>query len=368
MMLLTRYIYRDIVMSMFALLSILLLIFLSHRFIRYLAQASMGNLPSEFIYKLLGLKMLVVLGIIIPLAFFLAILTTLGRLYSDNEIAVMSACGVGLPFLLKRISGLSVFFAMLVAVLSLYLSPWAEQQQAVLEKQAESMSDIAGIASGRFKEFNRGDGVFYVEKVAKDGHTMQNIFISVNRNGKQSVLVAKQGQQNNDLDSHSRMIDVSDGYRYEGNVGQAEYTITSFEEHSIRIMPDDAAVRSTIDLDALNTDELWGNEGAGHIAELQMRLSAPLVLLLLAPLAVLMAYSNPRQGRYAKLLTAILLYFVYGNLLQVSQKWIENGNIPTYIGLWWVHLLLLAVIGVLFYFRVTMLQKSKSWLKILKPS
>jgi lipopolysaccharide export system permease protein len=357
--LLTRYIYRDIIAAVFALLTVLLLIFLSHRFVRYLTQASMGDLPSEFIYKFLGLKMLIILGVLLPLAFFLAILMTLGRLYNDNEIAAMSACGIGLPFLIKRITLLAGFFALLVGSLSLFLSPWAAQQQERLEKEAASVSNIAGIASGRFKEFNRGDGVFYVEKVAKDGQTMENIFIAINREGKQSVLVAKKGQHINDIEHQSRVISVDNGYRYQGTVGQSDYEITSFKAHSIRIMPEEEKIKNMMDLDTIDTRDLWGNDNIVYRAELQMRLSAPLMLLLLAPLAVLMAYSNPRQGRYAKILTAVLVYFVYGNLLQMSQKWMENGNVPAYLGVWWVHVLLLVLVIVLGYLRHTLLKKPK---------
>ena len=113
-MILTRYLYREIIGISVALLSILMLVFLSVRFIRYLTQATAGGLPGEFIFKLLGLKMLVVLTIILPLAFFLAILLALGRMYSEQEMTAIAACGVGLPFLVRKI----LWLALPVAVLA----------------------------------------------------------------------------------------------------------------------------------------------------------------------------------------------------------------------------------------------------------
>jgi lipopolysaccharide export system permease protein len=40
---------------------------------------------------------------------------------------------------------------------------------------------------------------------------------------------------------------------------------------------------------------------------------------------------------------AVLIFFVYINLMIAGKTWIEKGSMPAWLGLWWVH----AVVGAL---------------------
>ena len=66
-------------------------------------------------------------------------------------------------------------------------------------------------------------------------------------------------------------------------------------------------------------------------------------------LAVPLSYTSPREGRFSKIAVAILVYIPYANLLVLSRKWIASGELPPWIGLWPVHVLIVVVIG---YFMV----------------
>ena len=61
--------------------------------------------------------------------------------------------------------------------------------------------------------------------------------------------------------------------------------------------------------------------------------------------AIPLSRSRPRQGRYAKMLVALIIYAVYFNLLDVSRSWVEQGS-STYI--WWVPGLLTMVVAALY--------------------
>ena len=50
--------------------------------------------------------------------------------------------------------------------------------------------------------------------------------------------------------------------------------------------------------------------------------------LVLTLVAVPLSRLRPRQGRYARVGFAIVVYFVYSNLLSASKVWVEKGNIP----------------------------------------
>jgi lipopolysaccharide export system permease protein len=348
-MILRRYLFKEIISTVFSLLLVLVLIYLSHRLIRFLAEAGNGSLPSEYILQLLGLKLLMVLSILLPLTFFLAILLVLGRMYTDNEMTAMATCGVGTPFLLKNISILACFFALFVSALSFYLSPWAQQKQEDIRHTIRQQADFSGISAGKFQAFGRGQGVFYTESLDKEMQAMKNVYVIMEGKEKTTLLSAKKAYQIFEPETNARYVVLFDGQRYDGKAGHADMTLTQFEQHAILLSPQEYS-RNTR-LRAASVQALFKQADAKAYAELQMRLAAPISLILLSMLAVFIAYTTPRQGRYAKLFMAILIYFTYNNLLQIAQKWIERESISPWLGLWWVHGILIIMILILWYRR-----------------
>jgi lipopolysaccharide export system permease protein len=63
-------------------------------------------------------------------------------------------------------------------------------------------------------------------------------------------------------------------------------------------------------------------------------------------LAVPMGRLRPRQGRYAHVWMAVLVFALYANLALAGRTWLSRGVIPQGLGLWWVHgLFLMASLG-----------------------
>ncbi|RKZ90624.1 MAG: LPS export ABC transporter permease LptF [Candidatus Parabeggiatoa sp. nov. 1] len=343
-MIISRYIFREILYTLLAITALLLLIYISHRFMAYLVQASAGDLPATSIFQLLALKLLSDIMLILPLGFFLALLLALGRLYKDNEITAMAACGIGVP--VTSIISLGVMFAVVIGILSLLLAPWAERKMVQLQTQLKAAAEVGGIAAGRFKGFSHGKGVFYVQTIDTDNETMHTLFVQVNLPHKRVIMVAKRGYQI--APAGEMFLVLVDGHRYESQPGSLSYVITEFAEHQIRI-PKRLDISPQNQREAIPTGLLWFAQEARLQAELQWRLSLPLSVILLAALAVPLSYTTPRQGQYAKILIGILIYLIYNNLLNVARKWVERGDLPPWIGVWWVHVGLLFIIVVWFY-------------------
>ena len=115
-----------------------------------------------------------------------------------------------------------------------------------------------------------------------------------------------------------------------------------FREHGIPIAtPED--IRASLDPDTKPTRLLLGSHDPSDIAQLQFRASTPLMALVLTLVAVPLSKLRPRQGRYARVGFAIVLYFVYSNLLSASKIWVEKSELPPEIGVWWVHAAALAL-------------------------
>ena len=85
-------------------------------------------------------------------------------------------------------------------------------------------------------------------------------------------------------------------------------------------------------------------------AELQWRISLPILVFIVTLMAVPLSRVNPRQGRYLKLLPAILLYMAYLTILIAARGALEKGKLPMALGLWWVHALFLLIgLGLLYW-------------------
>ncbi|PVF12989.1 LPS export ABC transporter permease LptF, partial [Yersinia pestis] len=94
-MIIIRYLVRETLKSQIAILFILLLIFFSQKLVRILGAAVDGEIPTNVVLSLLGLGVPEMAQLILPLSLFLGLLMTLGKLYTESEITVMNACGMG---------------------------------------------------------------------------------------------------------------------------------------------------------------------------------------------------------------------------------------------------------------------------------
>jgi lipopolysaccharide export system permease protein len=140
----------------------------------------------------------------------------------------------------------------------------------------------------------------------------------------------------------THLVTLYNGRRYEGAPGQRDFRVIEFREHGIPIVTP-TALQGTQDPDTKPTLALLGSFAPTDIAQLEFRSSAPLMLLLLTLIALPLSRLRPRQGRYARLGFAILVYFVYSNLLSAAKVWVEKGILPPAIGVWWVHVIALGL-------------------------
>ncbi len=338
---LDRMIVSDIGKTLLAVLSVLLLIIVSHKLVRFLAKAVEGEISGQAIISLLSLNMVSMCVALLPASLFLSVLMVLGRMHRDNEMAALAAGGIGMPRIFRSVFVLVLPLSMLAAIFSLQLQPWAaEKTQAVFTQEAKTV-DVRGIAAGRFSEYSRGDIVFYVEKINEAGE-MLNVFVQDRQNNQLGIVSSESGYLRDDLDSGGRFIVLKNGYRYQGRPGEAEYTITKFNEYAVRV-GETEAVEKKSKRETKASGVLWWSDDLHDLAELQKRISLPIVLLVLGLLAIPLSHVAPRGGVYGNLLGAILIYLVYENLMRVSQSWVASATISPWLGIWWVHLLVLAV-------------------------
>lgn len=341
-MIIERYLFKELAGTLFAVTAVLFLIFVSSWFARLLGRVAAGSVQADVIFLLLGLKSVDALMILLPLAFYLAVLLAFGRLYKDSEMTAMLACGVSLTRVTRLVFWVGVGFALVVALVSLYVAPWARGERYQLQEEMSATTGLEAVAAGQFRELGESDVVFYAERLSKDGEGMENVFIQGVRKGNLNLVVAERGTQV--IEAGARYLLLKNGYRYEGVPGQADFRIIQFAAHKV-LLQQSEVVLQVDETSAVATRQLWQSQKPHEVAELQWRIAMPVSAVLLALLAVFLSRTNPRQGRYAKFFLGILVYVIYSNLLGVAKTWVERGKVEPWLGIWWVHgLLLLAVL------------------------
>jgi lipopolysaccharide export system permease protein len=337
-----RYLLKEVISGWLAVTLFLWLILVSNRLVRYLGDAVSGDIPGNVIFKLIALKMVWYLVHVVPFALALGVVLALGRLYRDNEMTVMSACGVGPWRIYKPLLGLGVVLAIILAWLSLYISPEVQGMSFKLENLAKQQADMTLLGAGRFNELQNGRLTFYAERLSADKQKMENLFIVLRSIKEQEklpqLLTARSAYRKVDAGTGDSFLVLVEGYRYEGKPGEANYRIMKFGEYGVRIdlpgHPEEQERQESIPSAAL-----LGSSDPKDVAELQWRLAMPVSVIVLLLLAVPLCKSSPRQGRYGRLVVAILLFVVYYNLLATAKYWVGEGAGPAAIGLWWVPVL-----------------------------
>ena len=336
-MLLSRYLLKELSATFLAVVLLLMAIFLSHRFAKYLAQAARGLLDGDLVFILLGFNIITSLVVLLPIAFFVANLLTFGRLYKDNEIVAMMACGVNQSQLLRPVMLMAGGLTLFVAMISLWIMPWAVEKIDAYRAQGTSIIGLSGVQPGRFKSFNNPDNVFYFEKY-NQFQEMLAVFIHVKNPPFDTVVTAKRAKFSQNNLNNEIFLSLYDGFRIQGVPGQADYRISYFEQHEIRIDLD-KPIFNKVHNKYLSTLSLWRSGDLSDKVELQWRLAMPLSVIILALIAVLMSRTTQRQGRFAKLFAALLVYLAYYNAIGIARTLTLQGNIPYQVGLWGVHAL-----------------------------
>lgn len=346
-MLIYRYLVKEVFVTLVALTGILLLIFMSNQFVHYLNRAASGQIPAMFILKLMMLELPNLLGLLMPLGFYVAVMVAYGRLYADSEMTVLQACGYGPNQLLKHSFYMASFVALLVLFIMLWLSPRIATERALLLRTTGVQMLIKTIMPGRFQEFSGGRQVFHVERM-NPAHTLaQDVFLArlTDKVGQSQwdILWADQAFAYTDQKTGEDYLIFERGSAYEGVPGQADFQVAEFARYQVRLPHPTVEIKQ--DIRTAATGSLWpmSHLDRRKAAELQWRLSVPIMVLTLTLVAVPLSRVNPRSGKYAKLLPAVVLYIVYANFIFVARDWVASGRVPVWFGMWWLHVLVAAV-------------------------
>ncbi len=329
--------------------SVLLGIVVFTQLIRLLGESVSGVLAVDGVLAMLGFTSLNYLPVLLSISLFLSVLMTLSRSYRDSEMVVWFTSGIGLTRWIRPVLGYAVPVSMVIALLSLLLSPWALNKADEFKRRLDSRDDVSAATPGAFRESKQSDRVFFLEDVDAQKKRVGNIFVQSTQNGKEGTMVAKEGYQET-APNGDRFLVMLNGTRYEGIPGQADFKVVEFERYAMRI--EAAELRQEVpNLKAYPTTYLLQNPTAWNMSELEWRIGLPLSALILSMLAIPLSYVNPRAGRSLNLISAMVIYMFYNNMISVTNSWVGHGKISVTAGMWGIHLLMFVVMLIFFYHR-----------------
>ena len=330
-----RYVLREVVQTWLAVTGVLVAILVSNQLSKVLGQAADNQYGRHVVFDLIALGAIMNLSVIVPVGLLLAVVLTLGRMYHDSEMAALQACGFGPARLLPPLFAFAAVISLGLAWLVFVQVPQADTEAQLLRLSALNEARFGQLDAGRFRSFSGGDAVFYAERVDAEG-VLHNVFVQRESAGRIEVALADTATYSKAAPNGMHLVTLFNGRRYEGAPGRNDFRVIEFREHGIPIATP-ADVTSTTDPDAKPTRELLGSDAPSDIAQLQFRASTPIMALVLTLIAVPLSRLRPRQGRYARVGFAIVVYFVYSNLLSAAKVWIEKQDLPPAVGVWWVH-------------------------------
>jgi lipopolysaccharide export system permease protein len=342
-----RYLCREILSVTFTVCLVLLMILVSGRFVKYLANAVDGSLDAEVIFAVIAYRIPGILELTLPLAFFVAILLSFGRMYIDNEMSVLKACGISEDKLLGYTLIIAAFLAVIVGWLSLSVSPSGMAKSELIMVEQKQKTVLDRLLPNKFHSLGEGKGIAYVDDIAET-QALNNVFLALitgsqrNNDSRLVLIRAESGVQDKNADQSESFLVLDKGYRIEGVPGTHEYQITHFKEYGSR-MESRAQINGDAKSSAIATSELLASEDPKLQAALQWRLSVPIMVFVAALMGIPLSRTNPRQGRFGRLLPAILLYFFYLVALNALRGSLESGAVPINVTLMPVHLVFLGI-------------------------
>lgn len=345
---------------MLMILAVLLVVMIANSFVRYLAEAASGSMSIFMVLKIVALTLPKLVAFILPISLFLAILFVYGKLFADSELLVMMACGLSWIKLVRYTLGPTIVVVIITAVIMIWVQPLMQFYQNSIHNSANKQS-VSLIQAGQFISLNRGKQVVYIGEHTKNNMKVAKVFIYERSIGSKpmKIIKAPYGYQKKDPKTGQDFMVLQNGYQYQVHPNQLDYSITHFKDYAIRIQGG-GVTASDRGTKSMSTVDLFHQHTRAAATEIEWRFSIPIAAFILALLGVGLSYVQPRQGRFGKILPAILIFILYFNLLTVARSWFEHGAIPVFLGMWWVHVIFFVFAVALLWWRDGMLWLRKA--------
>lgn len=377
-MILRRYMTRQVASTTALVLGFLMVMMLGGRIIRYFGIAAKGNLDISLLFTIIGYNLPYFLELILPLAFFIALMLVFGRLYVDQEMAIINASGVSRGKLARLMTPLILLLFAFEVGLSVVGKPWGVRSSEAIWQQQALTSAFDLIRPNEF--ISSGDYHLYVGSLSDDKKQLQNVVLiqtqkqekASTSNGdvnpkaaealtqldlpkdtisgvqvasKDTITLAKRAEQVDTGSSGVTQLDLFQGRRYEVGADSLKYNQVGFDRYRITLTESSKEIVTEDNIETQAVATLWqAASGNGQVrsmaamraaqSELGYRFSLPWLMIIAPMLAVPLAKVRPRQGRWLRLFPAILLFVSCALGIISLKNAVSKGSISVWSYAW----------------------------------
>lgn len=388
---LRRYMTQQVASTTALVLGFLVVMMLGGRLIRYFGIAAEGNLDISLLFTIIGYNLPYFLELILPLAFFIALMLVFGRLYVDQEMAVINASGVSRGRLARLMTPLILALFVGEAALSIVGKPWGVRSSESVWQQQALTSAFDLIRPNQF--ISSGNYHLYVGSLSDDKKQLQdviliqsepqakgdtaddeldksaavdvnnridpetaeqlnipelpNALIGNNAISKDTITLAKRAEQVETGSNGVTQLDLFQGRRYEVGAGSLKYNQVGFDRYRITLTESSKEVVTENNIETQAIGPLWqaatggtqvGSDNALRAAqgELGYRLALPWLMIIAPMLAVPLAQVRPRQGRWLRLFPSILLFVSCALGIISLKNAVSKGSVSVWAYAWFI--------------------------------
>ena len=349
-MLFRKSLTRELTTTSIGVFLVLFLILLTTQTINMLGRAAQGRVANEAVAALVGFWSLGFFPVVLILTVFVSVLVVLGRAWRDHEMAVWFAAGQPLSAWIGPVLRFTLPFTLLIALGTTVIGPWAQTRSSEYAQTLKQREEISAIAPGVFKEAQGGRRIYFIERFDPATGAARNLFVrSVEENGLSTIFAERGFVRTNE--KGERELVLENGHRYLGEAGRGDFEVGKFERYTVRIGAPPKLIGAIADVDMMPTAALLAENSPKARAELAWRLSLPLSSLILALMAIPLAYYTPRAGHAYNLLVALGAYLAYQNGLWLFRDWIKSDKLGSALGILPMHFIMLAIALALIWYR-----------------
>ena len=321
----------EVLLSTIGVLLIFFFLVVSSRFVGYFEQASEGLIDPSLVFKVVFLRFPDFITLLLPLSFFLGVIITVSRLYSDREIFGYLAGGLSENDLVKYLFPQAMFFFLITLSLSIFLAPYTKELSKEILSLDTIQEQFESVQPKELFSFNENDGFIHVEN--KENNILAEVIIFIQNDDYSSLIIAE-NLIHEDLSSKTN-LDFKDGVLYQDIFNQNSSFVSYFGELSVPIN------NSKNTISGLSLSKLFDFSIKSSKSQTQWNLSIPLTIFVLLIYAVNFSKVEPRQGRFSVLVPSIFIYILYLSLLILARDSFDEGSIASQNYIWYVHLIFL---------------------------
>lgn len=383
-MILRRYMTNQVASTTALVLGFLVVMMLGGRLIRYFGIAAEGNLDISLLFSIIGYNLPYFLELILPLAFFIGLMLVFGRLYVDQEMAVINASGVSRGKLARLMTPLILALFVGEAALSVVAKPWGVRSSETIWQQQALTSAFDLIRPNEF--ISSGNYHLYVGSLSDDKKQLQNVVLIQTKETpkdeapissddaelarqlastempqaltatidnsnqaitKDTITLAKRAEQVDNGASGVTQLDLFQGRRYEVGAGSLKYNQIGFDRYRITLTESYKEIVTEDNIETQAFIPLWqAATGSASVnstsamraaqGELGYRFALPWLMIIAPMLAVPLSQVRPRQGRWLRLFPSVLLFVSCALGIISLKNAVSQGSISVWGYAWLV--------------------------------